>query len=197
MAELMESAGLFFWPLAVLSIAGIFIIGERSWALRQSRVVPADLRRNVASGDLGAASTESSAGGRIVQTALEDGADPDALRAVAEFEAVRLERGLFVLEIVVAAAPLVGLLGTVTGLVTVFSGVSPETGLPVPEDFVEGVALALSTTMLGLAIAIPALMGLSALSRRVDTLRASLHVLVESLIHRQASGATQTGRIGG
>jgi biopolymer transport protein ExbB len=93
-----------------------------------------------------------------------------------------MERGLFILEIVVSAAPLIGLLGTVTGLVTVFGQISPETGLPDPAAFVEGVSMALTTTILGLAIAIPALAFNSFLNRRVDTFEAQLEVGVERLI---------------
>lgn len=80
------------------------------------------------------------------------------------------------------AAPLIGLLGTVTGLVQSFSNFSEKTGMPDPQAFIQGVALALTTTILGLTIAIPALIGNAFLSRRVESLAARLNVGVERLI---------------
>ena len=106
--------------------------------------------------------------------------DEEGLKAFARLQVNEMERGLFVLEIVIAAAPLIGLLGTVTGLVGVFSGFSETTGMPDPGAFVKGIALALSTTVLGLSIAIPALVGNALLMRRVESLAAKLEVVITS-----------------
>jgi len=76
------------------------------------------------------------------------------------------------------------LTGTVTGLLSVFSQISAETGLPDPVVFTKGVALALSSTVLGLAIAIPSLVGAGYLTRKVDNYAAELEVLLERLITR-------------
>ena len=65
-----------------------------------------------------------------------------------------MERGLFLLEVVISGAPLVGLLGTVTGLVKVFSQIPAGGGVGDTAVFSEGIAMALLTTILGLAIAI-------------------------------------------
>jgi biopolymer transport protein ExbB len=95
---------------------------------------------------------------------------------------VRLQRGFFIIDSIVAAAPLLGLLGTVTGLATLF----PEHGLPDSQTLTRGVGLALSTTMIGLCIAIPALMGVNWLGRRVELLSAQVDLLVETLEQKQA-----------
>jgi biopolymer transport protein ExbB len=99
----------------------------------------------------------------------------------AEIELARLERGFFILEIIIAGAPLLGLLGTVTGLVTVFSNYqitqSSDTGL-----FVEGIALALTTTIFGLIIALPALIGHGYLCRRIELFSADINLEVERLL---------------
>ena len=92
-----------------------------------------------------------------------------------------MERGLFLLEVVIGAAPLLGLLGTVTGLTQVFGNFSAETGLPDPGAFIQGIALALNTTILGLAIAIPSLGAHAYLLRRVESLAARISVAVECL----------------
>ena len=92
-----------------------------------------------------------------------------------------MERGLFLLEIVVGAAPLLGLLGTVTGLTKVFSGFPVAGATPDAGIFSEGIAMALLTTIIGLAIAIPALMGHAFLVRKVDKRATELEWLVERL----------------
>jgi biopolymer transport protein ExbB len=73
----------------------------------------------------------------------------------------------------------------VTGLLQVFSQISPDTGLPDPVVFTKGVALALSATVIGLAIAIPSLVGSGYLSRKVDNYAAELEVLIERILSRQ------------
>ena len=107
--------------------------------------------------------------------------DMEALKAFARLEVSRMERGLFLLEVVIGAAPLIGLLGTVTGLTQVFSGFSIESGLAEPAVFVRGIALALNTTILGLIIAIPSLLAHAYLMRRVESLAARISVGVECL----------------
>jgi biopolymer transport protein ExbB len=103
-----------------------------------------------------------------------------------------MERGLPYLDIIYAAAPLIGLTGTVWSLLRVFSAISSETGLPDPVQFTSGVALALSATLLGLTIAIPALVGGGYLQRRVESSAAQLDVLLERILARTANGASQT-----
>lgn len=188
MADLIDGAGWFFWPLLVLSLLAGFIIVERLVALRTSRVIPRYLVESIIAGKPDYRADDPSVGTRILAFLLRTGPDADRLRAFAQLEVIRMERGLFVLDIVVSAAPLLGLLGTVTGLVEVFANISPETGLPDPAGFVEGVALALTTTMLGLSIAIPALVGSSYLSRRVETLAGQISVGVERLIDLKRAG---------
>ena len=72
---------------------------------------------------------------------------------------------MFLLEVVIAGAPLVGLLGTVTGLVQVFSAMPAGSGQGI---FSEGIAMALLTTIIGLAIAIPTLFMHSYLMRIIE-----------------------------
>lgn len=104
-----------------------------------------------------------------------------AVKAYARLEVNRMERGLVFLEIVVGAAPLLGLLGTVTGLVTVFGNVSLDTGLPEPALFTKGIAMAMTTTVLGLSVAIPCLIANSYFQRRVETFAVRIESLLEQL----------------
>ncbi|MGJ3244207.1 MAG: MotA/TolQ/ExbB proton channel family protein [Opitutales bacterium] len=184
MLELLQGSGIFVYPLAICSFVAVFIIVERLLALRPARIIPDSLVEHFIEGDLPAIEEEdlNSVGGRIVSFYRRNNPDPEGLKAFARLEVTRMERGIFLLEVVVGAAPLIGLLGTVTGLVQVFSNFNVDTGMPNPGDFVQGIALALSTTILGLAVAIPALVGNAYLLRRVDTLAARLNVGVERLI---------------
>lgn len=183
MEDLLKNAGFYVYPLGIFSCMAFFVIIERLIALRHAIVMPDALVKSILTGEVfDMPEDKGSAGGRIVSFLKEKNPDAEALKAFAQWEVSRLERGLFILDIVVAAAPLLGLLGTVHGLIGVFSHFSPDTGLLDPNKFIEGASLALTTTMLGLGIAIPALVGNSYLTRRVDVLAARLYVGVERLI---------------
>lgn len=182
MEGIIEGAGFFIYPLAVCSLLAFIIIVERLIALRTSVIIPDSLVNAFVRGDVLEQQIHTgTVGGRIVQFYKDNQPDEEGLKAFARLQVNEMERGLFVLEIVIAAAPLIGLLGTVTGLVGVFSGFSETTGMPDPAAFVEGIALALSTTVLGLSIAIPALVGNALLFRRVESLAARIEVGVERL----------------
>jgi len=188
MEELIRNAGIFAWPLGLCSLLALVIIIERLFALRRSRIIPGEYERAFREGRIPEEGDPHSVAGRILSFFHQHRLDAEQLKAFSRLEVTRMERGLFILEIVVSAAPLIGLLGTVTGLVKVFSQISPETGLPDPASFVEGVSMALTTTIIGLSIAIPALAFNSFLTRRVDTYEAQLEVGVERLIGSLKAG---------
>lgn len=190
--DLLNNAGIFLYPLAVCSFIAVFITIERLIALRNSRVIPTNMVDAFVEGDLDKVeSSMSSVTGRIVSFYRERQPDADALNAFARLEVSRMERGMFLLEVVIGAAPLLGLLGTVTGLTQVFGGFSADTGLPDPAAFIKGIALALNTTILGLAIAIPSLAAHAYLLRRVESLAARISVGVECLIELRERKASQ------
>lgn len=184
MIRVFEGAGLLIYPLGVCSAAAVFIICERAYALRRVAIVPQDLVDAVISGRplTGGKHTVLS---RIVEFANEHRDDPEAVKAFARLEINRMERGIPYLDIIYAAAPLIGLTGTVTGLLRVFSNISPDTGLPDPVAFTSGVALALSATVIGLSIAIPSLVGSGYLQRKIENYAAQLDVLLERILHRK------------
>jgi biopolymer transport protein ExbB len=109
----------------------------------------------------------------------------EVVQSRARQEIVRLESGLFILEIVVGISPLLGLLGAVTGLVRVFgnigSGVMSTADL---KGIASGIGEALSTTIVGLAIAIPSLAAYSYFSRRVERLAVEMESLLTDLIEK-------------
>ena len=183
MIEVLKGAGVLIYPLAVCSAAAVFIVCERAYALRRAAVMPADLVDAVVSG-------KSLVGGRhtvlarIVEFAEQHRHDEGVVKAFARLELNRMERGIPYLDVIYAAAPLIGLTGTVTGLLQVFSQISPDTGLPDPVAFTKGVALALSATVIGLTIAIPSLVGSGYLQRKIENYAAQLDVLLERILQR-------------
>lgn len=161
----------------------IFIMVERLVALRSAKVLPEEMIQKFVKGEIiKEAGDQESVAGRILAFFHSNRPDPKALKAFAILEITRLERGLFILEIVIGAAPLLGLLGTVTGLMQVFSGFDLDSGVRDQGIFIRGIAMALGTTMLGLMIAIPALVGNAYLNRRIEMLSARINVGVERLI---------------
>ncbi|MBI4623556.1 MAG: MotA/TolQ/ExbB proton channel family protein [Verrucomicrobia bacterium] len=181
--SVLQGAGVLQYPLGFCSIAMVFIVCERAYALRRAAIMPQDLVDAVVAGRplVGGRHTVLA---RIVEFAELHKNDEDAVKAFARLEINRMERGVPYLDVIYAAAPLIGLTGTVTGLLQVFSHISPETGLPDPVAFTKGVALALSATVIGLSIAIPALVGSGYLQRKIENYAAQLDVLLERILQR-------------
>lgn len=189
--DLLHNTGVFLYPLALCSFVAVYITVERLIALRDSSVLPRHLVDAFISGNLENVQADvDSVTGRIVCFYRERNPDPAALNAFARLEVNRMERGIFLLEVVIGASPLLGLLGTVTGLTQVFGNFFAESGIPDPSAFISGIALALNTTILGLAVAIPALAAHAYLIRRVESFAARISVGVECLteLSRQPAG---------
>lgn len=195
MVTLIEGTGIFIYPLGLCSILAVFIILERIWALRSQNVIPKALLPRFITGSVDATQGDSrSVAGRLIAFFHKNQSDREGLKAYAHWEVSHMGRGIFILEIIVSAAPLLGLLGTVTGLIRVFGNLATDTGLPNPEAMVEGISLALTTTMLGLSIAIPALAGTLCLNRRIDSWAAQIYMGVECLSHSLPNGQRNPAR---
>lgn len=169
-------------PLAACSFIAMMIVIERMLALRRSRVISAPILallenyRSDAEAERAVALCQRNGGAfaRIIEEVLQhrDLAHAERLenmRAVGRTQVGRLERGLTVLEIIAAISPLLGLMGTVLGMVTIFDAITAS-GLGNPRVLAEGIGKALITTIAGLAVAIPALAFHGILSRRVEEL---------------------------
>jgi len=171
------------WPMIILALCsavGLTIILERGMALRRRNVIHDDAVRLTenyrgnaeAEQALAACQRIPGAFARIIEELLRkrqlDHAQAiETMRAVGRTQVGQLERGLSVLEIVAGISPLVGLLGTVLGMVTVFNAVTAQ-GLGNPRVLSDGISEALITTVGGLCVAIPALAAHTLLSRRVE-----------------------------
>jgi biopolymer transport protein ExbB len=183
--DIFKGADILIYPLAVCSLALVFILVERSYALRTSVVLPQDMVDTIVAGRP-VSGGQHSVLARVVAFAGQHPNDPDAVKAFARLELVRMERGIPYLDVIYAGAPLIGLTGTVWSLIRVFSSVTGDNGMPDPAKFTSGVSLALSATVLGLLIAVPALVGGGILQRRVEKFAAQLDVLLERILARGA-----------
>jgi biopolymer transport protein ExbB len=189
LARIFREAGLLIYPLGLCSVIAIFIISERWYALRQAAVIPEHLAEAIIEGKVAVTGDRRSSLGRIIDFAGRHVGDQDATKSFARLEVIRMERGISYLDTIYAAAPLIGLIGTVSGLLEAFSVVDPQTRMPDPVKFTESVGYALSGTVLGLCIALPALVGSGFLQRVIEKRTAQLDVLLERLLARKEPSA--------
>lgn len=175
---LLQAGGWLMLPLAVASVAALAICIERAWTLRRSRIVPTGLAAEMAAaaGDPGHARTlgAASALGAVLVAGLDSAPrGRDAMREAMEDAAGAvvhdLERYLTALGTIAAVSPLLGLLGTVVGMIRVFAALMRDRAADVAV-LAGGISEALVTTAAGLTVAIPALMFHRYLLRKVDDL---------------------------
>ena len=186
--EFINQTGLFFFPLLLCSILATYISIERYFSLRNSVIFPNGFLDEVLSGSINSVSyTKASLAGRLLEFfhSNSHAKDEKMLKAFVQLEVGRLERGLFILEVITGIAPLIGLLGTVFGLTSVFGTFSPELEFSDPSSFVSGIAIALNTTLLGLLIAIPSLAMHSFFQRRIDVISQQIELSIESLLFKE------------
>ena len=182
MIEIVKSGGWLMAPIILCAIVSMGIMLERFWTLKQKRVIPDDLVRKVwawvKKDQLDRKRMQSlyqgSPLGRILAAGLSN---RDRDRAVMK-ESIEdtgrhvvheLERYVETLGTIAAVSPLLGLLGTVVGMVEVFTAITSQ-GVGNPQALAGGIAEALITTAAGLTVAIPALIGYRYFRSRVDML---------------------------
>jgi biopolymer transport protein ExbB len=179
--RIIKEAGLLAYPLGFCSLVAVFIIFERAFALRNATIIPDDLAEASLNGKP-VSGGQHSALGRIIYFVEKHPGDTDGAKAYARLEVMKMERGVNYLDVIYTAAPLIGLIGTVSGLLLAFSIIDPDTKMPDPVQFTESVGYALSATLLGLCVAVVALIGNGYLQRRIDKHAARLDVLLERIL---------------
>lgn len=179
MLALIEAAGWPIWPLIIASILALAIIFERTYSLRWPRVMPpnlleqtlANLRQNGPSPELLRALVDNSPFGIILAAGVRNmGANREVIKESLEdagrVVAHELDRYLMSLGTIASVAPLMGLLGTVVGMIEIFGSQSPTGGNPAV--LAHGISVALYNTALGLIIAIPSMIFYRYFRGRVD-----------------------------
>jgi biopolymer transport protein ExbB len=195
--EFFSQGGFFMALLLICSVVSFAVIVMRGLALRRIWVIPWWIEGDIESlrpeipEDLDKlerrVAGDESALGRIVKAALRHlnwsrAENTEAVQTAARHEVVRLESGLFILEVVVGIAPLLGLLGAVAGLVTVFANLGGSDTVSDPRGIAKGISEALSTTIVGLAIAIPSLIAHSYYSKKIENMAVDMESLVAELL---------------
>jgi biopolymer transport protein ExbB len=205
MWELIQSGNVMMIPLGVCSLVGLAVFLERVLALRHNSIVYPEIEQVVAtldaSPDFGVAMAildrKPGPFATIVRAGLDHASDDwtitrDVLQEAGRQEAVRISKNLNVLETVAAVAPLLGLLGTVTGMIRVFAVVN-QAGLGDPEVLSGGISEAMITTAAGLMIGIPTMVAYNWLRSRADNIIFELEqnatTLLNSLRRRKQKGA--------
>lgn len=179
--EFLRQGGWIMVPLGACSVVALAIVLERAFALRRNRVlnpyildaIEAYQGEASVEGLLNTCRRSGGALAAIVEEVLharrlEREHALELMRSVGRREVAGLERGLTMLEIIAGASPLLGLLGTVLGMVTVFDAITAA-GIGDPQVLSAGISKALVTTVAGLCIAIPALAFHSYFSKRVES----------------------------
>ena len=189
--------GLFMWPLLVCSMVSLTTIILRTIALQEKNVMPAtiqsEIERLVPGGNperlARAVHHDPSSLARITRVALQHLRAPrsenvEAVETRARHEMVRLEKGLIILEVITGIAPLLGLIGAVSGLVHVFSQLGLSSGASDTRQIALGISEALNATVFGLSIAVPTLIAFSYFSKKVEVMSVEMETLVVELISK-------------
>lgn len=168
------------WPIILCSVVALAIIAERFWTLQARRVNPPDLvgqvwswlRAGTLDGKRIQGLRADSPLGRVLAAGLtnmrhERAVIKEAIEDTGRHVAHELERYLNTLGTIAAVSPLLGLFGTVTGMIRAFSAISTR-GVGDPTVVAAGIAEALITTAAGLMVAIPALIFYRFLRGQVD-----------------------------
>ena len=186
-----------FFLLGVTSVISLAFIIERGLALRRNSIIPQPLtdslehcqtRSDVNTLLRFCQQHEHTPLSRLTTAAVEhlEWAKPDnveALQTRARHEVNQMERGLVVLEIITGIAPLMGLIGTVYGLIDIFGAMTSD--FVKTSDFAPGISTALYATFAGLSIAIPSLVAWSIYNKRVETFAIEMETLLDKFIRRQ------------
>lgn len=194
--DFLLKGGLFMIPLCLTSVVGLMAILYKFLALARNRVIPDQLARQlanfpelVAAGRAEPLLAELESGGsslaRLAAVAARHRGKPQgdivlAVESAARIESSRLHAGIGVLDIVITVAPLLGLLGTASGLVTIFQGLGSNSD---QTTIARGIAIALNTTIFGLAIAVPCVIAHGYFTRRIEVLTARLESLLADFAH--------------
>jgi biopolymer transport protein ExbB len=190
---LIEAAGWPIWFLVISSVIALAIIGERWWSLRESVVMPKDLldrtiqdyRENKTSPQMLARLARGSPLGQVFAAGLRNAKNPpsiikEAIEESGRTVAIELERFLTSLGTIAVVAPLLGLFGTVVGMIEIFGAQTPQGTNPLV--LAHGISIALYNTALGIAVAVPAMIFYRHFRAKVDVMLVDMEMQAIKLV---------------
>jgi biopolymer transport protein ExbB len=182
MYELFLKGGILMYPIAFCSIIALGIFLERIWVLRRRRVLPRDflievedlVMRRKRPEAINLCKRDNSSIAHVIRVGIENyGKKRDVIKEkieeVGRREAASLERYINVIGTIASVSPLLGLLGTVSGMIKSFNIISLQ-GVADPASLAGGISEALITTAAGLVVAIPAFVIYRYLTNKADAL---------------------------
>lgn len=200
---IVQAIGWPIWPLIIASIAALALIIERSVALRRARVAPDSLLQDVLSllprapvtPDVLGKLARSSPLGRVLAAALRNIDAPrevvsEAVANAGAHVAHDLSRYLTLLGSIGSIAPLLGLLGTVVGMIDIFASQQAGTN---PQQLAHGISIALYCTAFGIIVAVPAVLFYRHFKTRVEDLLVDMEDQAQRLIDTMFSPAAARG----
>lgn len=194
---LIKASGEIGFFIILLSVISLAMIIQNAVILRRDKMIPPDLLQDIEdlfedenyedvmetcaaepgylTNCLGAALPKLDSG---------HGAMVEAARSMADEETVKLHQQIGWLQLIGSMAPMLGLLGTVQGMIVSFSQIAAMEGSPKPKDLATGIYLALVTTVEGLVVAIPAICSYFYFRNKVVTLTMEMGGVVDELLDR-------------
>jgi biopolymer transport protein ExbB len=189
---LMNKGGYVMIPIFVCSLLALTVVIERLFALRRNRIIPPALislirqfSKNNKTPITEYCDSHTNPFTSIVKKLISNSNLPhteavEIIKVIGRQETKGLDSGLFLLELIAAITPLMGLLGTVLGMIDVFDTIA-KLGVGQAEALSAGISKALITTVAGLSVAIPTLAAYSLLSRKVERLIAEIDRYITNL----------------
>jgi len=191
--SIIEAAGWPIWPLILCSIIALAIIGERMWTLRRNLVVPRELlarvvqehRQNGVTPEMVSRLAEHSPLGQVFAAALRNFSSSaavmkEAIEEAGRAVAIELERFLTTLGTIAAIGPLLGLFGTVIGMIEIFGSQTPQGGNPLV--LAHGISIALYNTAFGLVVAVPSMIFYRYYRAKVDAMLVDMELQAIKLV---------------
>ena len=163
LSTLIEKGGYVMVPLLILSIISVALILERCWfwllmggrgSMRRIEKLNAVLRRGDTAKAQEIVKSDYSPYGIVAKAMLENGSSEAVAMEAVELQRPRIDRFMVALSTIITAAPLLGILGTVLGIIQSFRLLGEQAVLTDPSDVAGGIAAALLTTALGLIVAL-------------------------------------------
>ena len=193
MFALIEAAGWPIWPLILASVIALAVIGERLWSLREGVVLPRNLlaqvvqeyRQNGVTAQMLSRLTNDSPLGQVFAAGLRNVKSTPAIMKEAIEEAGQavaheLERFLTSLGTIAVISPLLGLFGTVIGMIEIFGSQTPSGSNPIV--LAHGISIALYNTAMGLIVAVPSMIFYRHFRAKVDALLMEMEMQAIKLV---------------
>ncbi len=185
----------FIWVLVLLSVVSVTLTIRFALLHRRASILPQETRREIETllgqkkyrDAIDYANADASFLGKVTSHALSEapngfGAMERAVEETGDAETARMLRPIELLNVLGNIAPMMGLFGTVYGMIVAFQSLVASGGSPDPRELAAGISTALVTTLWGLVVAIPALAGYALVRNKVDALTGEAILIAEELI---------------